>query len=213
MLFVEGLPLFLLEMVVGQRLRKGSIGAWNRVSQYLGGIGIASAIVSFNVALYYNTVIAWCLTYFFKSFQSPLPWAECPKIHHQNMTFTLVEECEISSPTQYFWYRNTLSISPDIEQPDNFNWTIAGCLLAAWCLVYLCIIKGITENPKIIYITAIYPYVVLIIFFVRAVTLEGMADGIIHLFKPKVRSHKNYLYFYYILLPPNRSYIFVVKSP
>ena len=52
--------------------------------------------------------------------------------------------------------------------------------------MYICIIKGITENPKIIYITAIYPYVVLFVFFFRAVTLEGMADGIVHLFKPKV---------------------------
>ena len=91
-----------------------------------------------------------------------------------------------SSPTQYFWYRNTLEVSDDVNNPDNFNWPIAGCLLLAWCLVYLCIVKGITENPKIIYITAIYPYVVLIIFFFRAITLEGMEDGISHLFKPKV---------------------------
>lgn len=35
-----------------------------KVSPYMGGIGISSAIVSFNVALYYNTIIAWCLFYF-----------------------------------------------------------------------------------------------------------------------------------------------------
>ena len=63
---------------------------------------------------------------------------------------------------------------------------INSLVLSARCLVYICIIKGITENPKIIYITAIYPYVVLFVFFFRAVTLEGMADGIVHLFKPKV---------------------------
>jgi SNF family Na+-dependent transporter len=39
----------------------------------------------------------------------------------------------------------------------------------------------------VIWITALYPYVVLVIFFVRAIFLEGMADGILHLFKPKVR--------------------------
>ncbi len=94
---------------------------------------------------------------------------------------------QASSPTQYFWYRETLDISGNIEDPDNFNWPICLCLLAAWTLVYLCIIKGITENPKIIYITAIYPYVVLVIFFFRGITLEGMTDGIVHLFKPKVR--------------------------
>lgn len=63
MLLIEGLPIFLLELAIGQRLRKGSIGAWQRVSPYLGGIGIASAVVSLNVALYYNTVIAWCMYY------------------------------------------------------------------------------------------------------------------------------------------------------
>ena len=64
MLLIEGLPIFMLELAIGQRLRMGSIGVWNQVSPYLGGIGIASAIVSFNVALYYNTIIAWCLNYF-----------------------------------------------------------------------------------------------------------------------------------------------------
>ena len=66
--------MFLLEMAIGQRMRKGSLGVWDRVSPYWGGIGVASAIVSFNVALYYNTVIAWCLSYFVqvcKSSQHP----------------------------------------------------------------------------------------------------------------------------------------------
>lgn len=64
MLAIEGIPIFYLELAVGQRLRKGAIGVWNEVSPYLAGIGISSAVVSFNVALYYNTIIAWCLFYF-----------------------------------------------------------------------------------------------------------------------------------------------------
>jgi SNF family Na+-dependent transporter len=31
MLFAEGLPLFLLELAIGQRLRKGSVGVWKQV--------------------------------------------------------------------------------------------------------------------------------------------------------------------------------------
>lgn len=64
MLFIEGIPIFYLELAIGQRLRKGAIGVWNQVSPYMAGIGISSAVVSFNVALYYNTIIAWCLFYF-----------------------------------------------------------------------------------------------------------------------------------------------------
>ena len=65
---------------------------------------------------------------------------------------------------------------------------IALCLFASWTLVYLAMVKGITESPKVVYITAIFPYVVLIIFFFRAVTLNGMEDGVIHLFTPKART-------------------------
>lgn len=34
--------------------------------------------VSFMVGLYYNTIIAWVMWYFFNSFQDPLPWSDCP---------------------------------------------------------------------------------------------------------------------------------------
>lgn len=37
-----------------------------------------------------------------------------------------------------------------------------------------------------VYVTATFPYFVLIIFFFRGITLEGMSDGLIHLFKPDV---------------------------
>ena len=34
-----------------------------QISPYLGGLGLASGAVAFNVACYYNTIIAWCLRY------------------------------------------------------------------------------------------------------------------------------------------------------
>ncbi|RWS06499.1 sodium-dependent neutral amino acid transporter B(0)AT1-like protein, partial [Dinothrombium tinctorium] len=90
-----------------------------------------------------------------------------------------------SSPTQYFWYRKTLDISEDINHFGNFNWNIAGSLLLAWLLCYGCMIKGIASSGKVVYVTSTFPYLVLVTFFFRGITLEGMSDGIIHLFKPK----------------------------
>ncbi|WAR11799.1 S6A15-like protein [Mya arenaria] len=94
MIVVEGIPLFYLELAIGQRLRKGAVGAWNEVSPYLGGLGLASATVAFNVALYYNTIMAWCMLYLVQSFQSPLPWSQCPSVYHGNTT-VVDDECQV----------------------------------------------------------------------------------------------------------------------
>lgn len=77
MLILEGVPLFLIELGLGQRMRQGALGVWNTIHPWLGGIGIASCIVTFFVALYYNVIITWCFYYLFNSlevssFRSPL---------------------------------------------------------------------------------------------------------------------------------------------
>lgn len=92
---------------------------------------------------------------------------------------------QASSPTQYFWYRNTLQISEDINYPETFNYKIALALVIAWILVYMCMIKGIASSGKVVYVTATFPYIVLVIFFFRGITLKGMGDGLAHLFTPK----------------------------
>lgn len=67
MMVLEGMPLLLLELGIGQRLRTGALGTWNRIHPLLGGIGIGSTIVAIIVGCYYNCIIAWCLFYLFKS--------------------------------------------------------------------------------------------------------------------------------------------------
>lgn len=46
LLLLIGIPLFFLELAVGQRIRRGSIGVWNYVYPRLGGIGVSSLMVS-----------------------------------------------------------------------------------------------------------------------------------------------------------------------
>lgn len=132
------------------------------MSPYLGGIGISSAVVSYIVALYYNTIIAWCLIYLLHSFEAPLPWADCPTRLYKNFTYDIEPECTASSPTQYYWYRSTLMSSPSVNEPEGFNYQVGIALLVAWFLVYVCMVQGITSSGKIVYITAIFPYIVLI---------------------------------------------------
>ncbi|KAI9547548.1 hypothetical protein NQZ68_017101 [Dissostichus eleginoides] len=185
LLILIGIPLFFLELAVGQRIRRGSIGVWNYISPRLGGIGFASCMVCFFVALYYNVIISWSLFYFSQSFQQPLPWHECPLVKNKTMTY-VVPECEKSSATTYYWYREALNISNNISEGGGLNWRMTLCLLAAWTMVCLAMIKGIQSSGKVMYFSSLFPYVVLICFLVRALLLKGSIDGIRHMFTPKL---------------------------
>ncbi|XP_027376192.1 inactive sodium-dependent neutral amino acid transporter B(0)AT3 isoform X2 [Bos indicus x Bos taurus] len=142
----EGIPLFHIELAVGQRLRRGSVGAWTAISPYLGGMGLGCFTVSFLVSLYYNTVLTWVLWYLFNSFQHPLPWSACPL--DLNRT-GLVQECRDSSPVSYFWYRRTLNVSADIGDSGPVQWRLLVCLAVSWAVVYLCVIRGIETTGKL----------------------------------------------------------------
>ncbi|XP_018566010.1 sodium- and chloride-dependent transporter XTRP3 [Anoplophora glabripennis] len=182
MLVLEGIPLFLIELGIGQKLRLGSLGVWNTIHPWLGGIGISSCIVTFFVALYYNVIITWCFYYLFSSFTiGELPWSRCP-----NGTDALAMECEKSSATKFFWYRMTLDASPNIETPGLPKWWIVLCLLLSWIVVFFIVMKGIQSSGKVVYFTSMFPYIVLTIFFIQGLTLKGAGAGITHMLTPKV---------------------------
>ncbi|XP_019758267.1 sodium- and chloride-dependent transporter XTRP3 isoform X1 [Dendroctonus ponderosae] len=187
MLILEGIPLFLIELGIGQKMRLGSLGVWNTIHPWLGGIGISSCLVTFFVALYYNVIITWCFYYLFNSFRLELPWQNCPFDPLTNQT---VAECEKSSATAYFWYRVTLDASPSIDAGGTPKWWIVLCLLLAWIVVFFIVMKGIQSSGKVVYFTSIFPYLVLTIFFIEGMTLKGAGAGLAHMLKPKVHMLK-----------------------
>ena len=65
------------------------------------------------------------------------------------------------------------------------------CLLAGWVIVCLALIKGVQSSGKVVYFTAIFPFVVLIILFVYGLTLEGASDGIAYYVEPKFEKLKD----------------------
>ncbi|XP_051871555.1 sodium- and chloride-dependent transporter XTRP3-like isoform X1 [Pristis pectinata] len=183
MLVAAGLPLFYLELALGQLMRKGSIGAWRAVSPYLIGVGAGSLVIAFLVSVYYNAINSWSLWYLFHSFENPLPWASCPL--NRNNT-GLIEECAKSSATEYFWYRKTLNISPSINDTGIIHWGMILCLILSWLVVYICIIRGTESTGKVVYVTTCFPYVVLLIYLIRGLTLHGAKNGLLYMFTPKI---------------------------
>lgn len=181
LMVLVGVPLFFLELAAGQSIRQGSIGVWRHISPKLVGIGYSSCVVCFFVALYYNVIIGWSIFYLGSSFQYTLPWEKCPT--EGNIT---VKECAASSPTSYFWYRKALDITDSINETGELNLIITGCLLVAWVIVCLAMYKGIKSTGKVMYFSSVFPYVVLLCFLVRGVTLDGASEGIRFMFYPRL---------------------------
>ncbi|XP_078543795.1 sodium-dependent neutral amino acid transporter B(0)AT1-like isoform X6 [Lissotriton helveticus] len=172
---------------VGFCVGLGNVWRFPYLCQSHGG-GIASMLVSFLVGLYYNTIIAWVMWYFFNSFQEPLPWSDCP-LNFNKTGF--VPECADSSPVDYFWYRETLNISTSIDDSGSLQWWLVLCLACAWAVLYVCTIRGIETTGKAVYVTSTLPYLVLTIFLIRALTLKGSVSGIVFLFTPDLAELAN----------------------
>ena len=73
---IEGIPLFFLELGMGQRFRRVALTAWRDIHPALTGIGVGCIVVSFMLCVYYIIVITWCSYYFFISFTKKLPWTK-----------------------------------------------------------------------------------------------------------------------------------------
>lgn len=61
----------------------------------------------------------------------------------------LNKECYESTAVNYFWYRKTLNITPDVTESGTLQWWLILCLATCWAIVYLCTIRGIETTGKV----------------------------------------------------------------
>lgn len=65
------------------------------------------------------------------------------------------------------------------ENFGGIRWELFGCLTLAWVVCFLCLVRGIQTIGKVVYFTALFPYVILTILLVRGVTLDGADYGML----------------------------------
>lgn len=195
-----GIPIFYLEVAVGQYLSLGTIGVWSAICPMLKGVGYAMVALSFLGSAYYNVVIAWSMFYMFDAFRSDVPWGGCDnwwntasckadRVFHEKFNCSLLDlpaNCtnKYVSPSEEYFNRYVLKLSGDIGKAGEVQFGLSMCLLVAWIAVFLCVWKGIKSSGKVVYFTATFPYLVLVILLIRGVTLPGAADGVLFYLKP-----------------------------
>ncbi|XP_055922599.1 sodium- and chloride-dependent GABA transporter 1 [Eupeodes corollae] len=205
-LILAGIPMFFMELALGQMLTIGGLGVF-KIAPIFKGIGYAAAVMSCWMNVYYIVILAWATFYFFMSMRADVPWRTCNNVWNtincvnpyerkellcwdqvSKVNGTIKKICsvaasnvsasELSDPVKEFWERRTLQISPGIDQVGSIRWELAGTLLTVWILCYFCIWKGVKWTGKVVYFTALFPYVLLTVLLIRGITLPGALDGI-----------------------------------
>uniref|UniRef100_A0A669ERR4 Transporter n=1 Tax=Oreochromis niloticus TaxID=8128 RepID=A0A669ERR4_ORENI len=190
--FIGGIPVFFLEIALGQFMKQGGVSAWN-IAPLFKGLGLASMVIVFFCNTYYIMILVWGLYFLFHSFTNPLPWATCGHPWNTpNCTQDFRRTCHnrstsqpgLRSPVIEFWERKVLRLSGGLHEPGDISYEMVLCLIATWIIVYFCMWKGVKSTGKVVYFTALFPYLVLVVLLAHGVTLPGALDGIVYYLKP-----------------------------
>lgn len=73
-LFLAGIPMFFMELALGQMLTIGGLGIF-KIAPIFKGIGYAAAVMSCWMNVYYIVILAWAVFYFFMSMRAG-EWVE-----------------------------------------------------------------------------------------------------------------------------------------
>ncbi|XP_070206051.1 sodium-dependent dopamine transporter-like [Littorina saxatilis] len=233
MLILGGIPLFYMELALGQFNRTGAITCWANICPLFKGIGWAVVLIAFYTDFFYNVVIAWCLHFFFASFTTDLPWTSCGNewntplcydgkesdVNATNTTQYNVSTASIvsmagavrdvaynvasnnisdsknntqnatdlrKSPALEYFERAMLSVheSDGIFDVGKIKWQLVLCLLGVYVICYFSLWKGIHTSGKVVWFTALFPYVVLFILLCRGATLPGAGNGVKYYLTP-----------------------------
>ncbi|XP_050413379.1 sodium- and chloride-dependent glycine transporter 1 [Patella vulgata] len=102
-----------------------------------------------------------------------------------NTLFTNVTGRRRISSSEEYWNSQVLNIADKIDDFGAPKWDLVLNLMLAWIICFFCLIKGIKSTGKVVYFTAIFPYVVLLILFFRGVTLPNAIEGIKYFIVPE----------------------------
>lgn len=149
-----GVPMLILEFAVGQKMQQGAPGTYKELDPRFGGLGILALVSSFIIVSYYAVVMAWSSIYLLASFR--VKWSENP---------------------QGYFFNDVLQRSSGVNILGGINWQILLSLIFIWVIVYFCVWKGTKSVGKVVAYTVPLPIVLLVILFLRSVSLPGFLIG------------------------------------
>ncbi|XP_011179511.2 sodium-dependent transporter bedraggled [Zeugodacus cucurbitae] len=161
-----GIPLFLLHVSLGSRIKAGPVSMW-KISPICRGIGISLVLVQCFIAIYSTVAVAWMLIYLRDTFphtgQSGYMWQEIinPYRRSTNGSANLTE-----SITDYFnvvVLQRLHLLKPADGGNIRFRVSnrLAFNLTLIWVVVFLILCKGLKSFGKAVFLLTILPLIAL----------------------------------------------------
>jgi len=154
-LFIAGIPLLMLEFSIGKRMNNAAPGAFFSIGKNLQWFGWFAVGVGFVIVTYYSGIMSYCINYLVYSFN--LSWG--------------------NNPNDYF-FNNVLGITDEPWAIGKFQPHLFLGLAVAWIWMVASVWRGTKTVGKVIWVTVLGPWLLLIVFVIRGVTLEGAMDGL-----------------------------------
>ncbi|CAH1996176.1 unnamed protein product [Acanthoscelides obtectus] len=166
-----------------------------------GGAGYAIVVLNAISSTYCNIVNTYPLMFLTYAFKDPLPWSACgnpwntkdcrelkvdgPMTQTNDSSDRSMNKTLVKTPADEFFHLEILKMSSGIEETGSIDPFLLSCNIFAWLIVFLCIMKGIKSVGKVVYFTALFPFVVLFCLLIRGLTLPGAWDGVYFYIWPK----------------------------
>lgn len=170
-MLIIGIPLLMMEISIGRKMRSGAPGALRKMNKKFEPIGWAATSNAFVIVTYYAVVFAWVIMMAVFSFKF----------------FSMTGNNEAAGGLFQALTKTTF----DIKGFDIISIPVLGCLLVAWASVYYCIRNGTKSVEKIIKYLIFLPFICLGFMAVKGITMPGAIEGIKAFFVPNFQALAN----------------------
>ena len=176
-LIFVGIPLLLLEFSIGYKLKGSAPFSLGRIHYRVKGfeddkelverkgsfewVGWFAILVGFGITTYYSVIMGWSADYLVYSFNTA--WGNAPR---------------------EFFFNRVLGLTDSIFHLGGIRWPILLGLAASWVWIVLSIWKGAKTVSKVVYVTVLLPWAILLVFVIRGLTLPGAFEGIKYYLTP-----------------------------
>lgn len=162
-LFVVGIPLMILELGIGHKMRGSSPLAFAKISRKWEWAGWWPVnLAMYGIMIYYSVVIAWCVSYVFFSFN--LAWG---------------------ADSNAFFFKEFLQLSDGPFSLGDIRLPILASLFVVWFLCWLIVFCGVQkglERANKVFMPLLLGLITILVFW--SLNLEGAKAGIAVYLKP-----------------------------